>query len=500
MDLQKEISALSPDRRQLLALLLLESDGNRAALPSAIRRRHVASVEVSFAQQRLWFLHKLNPWKATYNTPAALKITGDLNVEILEKVFTFLVARHEALRLVFREEKGRIYQLVREPFAVGIELVNLSASSAAENASQAEKLLLKDIETPFDLEGGPLFRVHLYKLGDKENILLLNMHHIISDGWSLGVIIKELALLYRSFLLGDSPSLPGLEIQYPDFADWERKMVETPAWRAQLEFWKKTLSEPVESLKFPAALKANGNSRESVETSSILLRAPLVGEIRHVCAVEHYTLYTFLLTAFQVLLYHYTGQKKFVIGSPVANRCRAETEDLIGCFINPLAIRARLDGNLSFGELLTENRRTVLDAFDNQEIPFEIVLDSIRRARNEPQNRLFNVWFVLQNAPLSEFELPGLKFANYKIPRIASQFDIAMNINETGEEIHCAIDYSARLFAAADIRRMLEHFHNILLAAAGSREVKLREIALKENQPAHLPPAKHDFGEDDFDF
>lgn len=479
---------------------MLESAAEAEASAHRISRRETADAEVSFAQQRLWFLQKLNPSDATYNTPAGLRISGNLRIEILEKVFSFLISRHESLRLVFKEEKGRIFQQIQKPFPVKIIEKNLGEISGAEISPKIEKPVGKDIEIPFNLEAGPLLRVHLYRLGNNEHILLLNMHHIISDGWSLGVIIEEFVTLYKDFSSGKKSSLPELEIQYPDFAVWERKMIESRAWQPQLDYWKKNLSERTGNLKIPSARTSNGNNSKSVETVSILLRAGLVGEIRRICAAEHYTLYTFLLTAFQVLLYRYTGQTNFIIGSPVANRNRVETEGLIGCFINPLAIKLDLDGNLSFDGLLKKTGKTVLEAFDNQEIPFELVLDAIRRERNEPQNRLFNIWFVLQNAPLSEIELPGLKIRNYKIPRIASQFDIAMNINETGEEIHCAIDYSTNLFDSADIRRMLGHFKNILTAAVTSRESKLNEIPLEENPPADSRQVTNKYSEDDFDF
>lgn len=500
MDLQKEISALSFDRQRLLELLL-ESEATGSSRASRIGRRLDAEpAEVSFAQQRLWFLQKLNPSETAYNTPAALRVAGDLRREILQKVFDFLIVRHEALRLVFREKKGRVLQLAQKPFPVEIIEENLTEIRAPDRDLPVERLVVKDIGTPFDLETGPLFRVHLYRLGVAEHILLLNMHHIISDGWSLGVIIDEFAALYRDFTLGKNPSLPELEIQYPDFAVWEKKMVESPAWRAQLDYWKKHLAGRVESLKIASAATNGARRTGSVETVSILLRAGLTAEIKRVCAAEHFTLYTFLLAGFQLLLYRYTGRKNFIIGSPVANRNRAETERLIGCFINPLAIRAKLDGDLSFGDLLKETEKTVLDAFENQEIPFELILDAIRRERNEPHKRLFNVWFVLQNAPLAELELPALKVSNYKLPRLASQFDIAMNVNETGDEIHCAIDYSTEMFDSAFIRRMLEHFRNILSAAASSRETKLREISLEEVSPVVSARTVAPDDEDDFDF
>lgn len=499
MDLQKEISALSPERRNLLALLV-----EKAAAPSVsarrISRRNADKAEVSFAQQRLWFLQKLNPSNAAHNTPAALHIFGDLNIEVLEKVFTFLVSRHEALRLFFREEKGRIFQLVKEPFAAGIAFEDFSETPARERDSIIENRVSKDIAAPFALDECPLFRVHLYRLAADEFVLLLNMHHIISDGWSLGVIIDEFAALYESFLLGKKVPLAELEIQYPDFAAWERTMVESGAWSAQLEYWKKNLAGRAGGVKLPFAANRNRKNLNPVETASMILRADIVGKIRKICHAERCSLYTLLLAAFNVLLYRYSGQKKFLIGSPVANRNRAETEKLIGCFINPLAIGATLDGEMTFAELLAQTAKTALDAFDNQNIPFERVLDAIRRERRDSQKRLFNVWFVLQNAPLSEMNLPGLKIANYKLPRIAPQFDIAMNISETGDEIHCAVEYSTAALDAVDARRLLENFKNILTAAAGSLDVKLEEISLDDVQPDVQARAASQYSEDDFDF
>ncbi|MCD9188133.1 MAG: condensation domain-containing protein [Pyrinomonadaceae bacterium] len=496
-DLQKEISGLTPERRNLLALII-KRDAEAAASAQKIERREKAEPEVSFAQQRLWFLQKLDPENPVYNTPAAIKIDGDLNVEILEKVFNHIVLRHEILRTVFKEENGKVVQRLHPGASVEILKTDLEDFEKRENC--ADELINKDIRIPFATDKFPLFRIHLYRLNRDQHILLLNMHHIISDGWSLGVIIDEFVRLYADHNSGRGSSLPPLEIQYADFAFWERKMIESKIWQTQLEFWKNALSEPVGSVKFPPSKKSNEHKTDRVGTVSLILRAELTSEIRRVCAAEHYTLYMYLLSAFQTLLYRYSGQRKFLIGSPVANRNRTETENLIGCFINPLAVRATPEGNQTFGELLKQTRKTVLDSFANQEIPFELVLDSIRRQRNEPQTRLFNVWFVLQNAPLSEVELPHLTISNYQLPRLAAQFDIALNINEIGEEIHCSIDFAADRFDDGEIVEMLEHFRNILAETVENRDLKLNGINLEKKTQKESAKSVVPIDEDTFDF
>lgn len=496
-DLQKEISGLTPERKNLLALII-KRDAEAAASAQKIERRERAESEVSFAQQRLWFLQKLDPENPAYNTPAAIRIDGDLNVAVLEKVFKFIVSRHEILRTEFKEINGKIIQRLHPE--IDVEIIKTDLEHSTEKDKRADELINKDIRIAFAPDKIPLFRIHLYRLNHNRHILMLNLHHIIFDGWSLGVMIDELVRLYSDFYAGRESSLPPLEIQYADFAFWERMMIETKIWQRQLEFWKNALSEPVESVKFPHSGKSNENRTDRVNTVSMILRADLVNEIRRVCAGEHYTLYMYLLSAFQALLYRYGGQRKFLIGSPVANRNRAETENLIGCFINPLAIKANIEGNQTFGELLKQTRRTVLDAFANQEIPFELVLDSIRRQRNEPQTRLFNVWFVLQNAPLSEIELPHLTFSNYKIPRIAAQFDIALNINELGEEIHCSIDFAADKFDDDEVVRMLEHFKNLSAETAENRDLTLNRINLEKETQKESAKTPVPIDEDAFDF
>lgn len=479
MDLYKEIEALSLEQKDLLSLLVKQEIEAKISGHSIIpsRKENETRTELSFAQQRLWFLQKLKPADATYNTPVGLRIQGCLDITILEKVFDFLVSRHETLRLSFQELNGKTFQVVEKSDKTKIEKIDLTKIPQEERNEHLQASVRNKINTCFDLAKTPLFRVYLYIMNEDNYVLLINMHHIISDGWSLGVLVQELTTLYMDFLTNKTTALPKLDIQYPDFALWEREMLSSKAWENQLNYWKNVLGTPTPSLKL---VNGKNSISNEVKTEIKVLRAELVSDIKKVCIKKHLTLYMYLLAAFQILLNRYTGQEDIIVGSPVANRNRSETEGLIGCFINPLAIRINLDRKSKIDNFLKQVRQTVLDAFDNQNVPFEIVLDSIRLSRKNFNDKLFNVWFVLQNAPLSDINLPNLKVSNFKIERIASQFDIAFNLIEVGEEIFCSIDYSVSLFTLENIQTMLGHYKKILEQMTEDQNRKISEIVLEE--------------------
>lgn len=416
----------------------------------------------SGAQKRLWFLEQLEPGKPVYNLPAAYRLTGLLDVPALERSLQEIIRRHEILRTTFAELEGQPFQVIAAEPAVNLTVVDLSHVPQAERDAEARCLMLEDVQQPFNLSRGPLLRTTLLRLSDTSHILLLTMHHAISDEWSIGVFNHELASLYEAFCAGVSPSLPGLPIQYADFALWQRGYLNGDALATQLAYWKQQLGADRPMLELPA-----DHPRPPVKTFrgghlTCMLPQALSEALTALSRKENSTLFMTLLTAFNVLLYRYTGQIDVIIGSPIANRNQAAIEGLIGFFVNTLVMRTDLSGDPAFREALQRVRETTLGAYANQDVPFEKLVEELRVERDPSYNPLFQIMFSLQNAKQTELSLPGLDVTASYLESETAKFDLLVSLTETEQGLEGVWEYRTDLFDASTIARMMGHFQVLL--------------------------------------
>ncbi|RMF30995.1 MAG: non-ribosomal peptide synthetase, partial [Chloroflexi bacterium] len=388
---------------------------------------------LSFAQQRLWFLDQLEPGNLLYNLPLAVRLSGRLDVEALERSLSEIVRRHEVLRTTFASVGGKPRQVIAPPKPLPLPLVDLTGLPEARREAEVQRLAQEEARRPFDLAHGPLLRVQLLKLDDEEHVVLVTMHHIVSDGWSMGVFVREIAALYAAFAAGEPSPLPELPIQYADFAAWQRKWLQGETLEKQLAYWKEQLSGSPPVLELPT-----DRPRPSVQTSrgasfAFALPQDLSQAIQALSQEEGVTLFMTLLAAFQTLLYRYTGQEDICVGTPIANRNRPEIEGLIGFFVNTLVLRTDLSGNPRFTELLKRVREVALGAYAHQDLPFEMLVEALQPQRDMSHSPLFQVMFVLQNVPLEALELPDLTLRPVDVDRGTATFDLTLSMAEGPE-------------------------------------------------------------------
>ncbi|WP_163787320.1 non-ribosomal peptide synthetase, partial [Myxococcus vastator] len=457
------------------ALGLGQARGQRPALERVERE---GALPVSFAQQRLWLLEQLHPGRAVYNVPLALRLRGSLHVEALRRTFAEIVSRHEALRTTFLLRDGQPLQQIH-PAPAGWELPveDLSALEATERETTARRRLDEEARRPFELATGPLLRTGLLRLGLDEHVLVLTMHHIVSDGWSLGVLVREAAALYSAFVQARPSPLPPLPVQYAEFAVWHRQQMEAEGLGARLDALRASLQGA------PALELATDFPRPTTRsfrggTHAFSLPAPLVAALEKVGRENGATLFMVLLAAYESLLARYSGQDDFCIGTPTAHRARPEFEQLIGFFVNTLVLRARLGGGPTFTDLVGRVREAALTAFAHQDVPFDRLVEALGGARDPGRSPLFQAMFVLQNAPLQAPALPGLRVDLLPCTTGTSKFDLTLSFLERDGALDGQLEYSLELFEPATARRMVEHLRVLLEAAARDPRCRVSELSL----------------------
>lgn len=390
--------------------------------------------------------------------------------------------RHEVLRTTFVVTEGQLVQVIRPTLKISLPILDLSHLPQAERETQARRLTTQAAQHLFNLSTGPLLQVKLLRLEQTEYILTLNMHHIVSDGWSIGVLIQEIAALYTAFASNQPSPLPQLTIQYADFAYWQRKWLQGEVLERQLSYWRQQL-DGISMLNLPTdrprpAVQTYQGARRSLQFSKSLSDALLA-----LAQQEGVTLFIALLTAFKILLYRYTQQEDIAIGSPIANRNRSEIEGLIGFFVNSLVLRTDLSGNPTFRELLSRVKEVALGAYAHQDLPFEKLVEELHPERNLNQNPLFQVVFALQNTPMSQLELPGLTLNPIQFDTETTRFDLEFHLWEpkvqnglwidSSEGISGFVIYSTDLFDEATISQMLRHFHILLEGIVANPEQRI---------------------------
>ncbi|RKH54663.1 amino acid adenylation domain-containing protein, partial [Corallococcus llansteffanensis] len=467
----------------------IDAAGKKDVLPALTRTREPRTepLELSFAQQRLWFLDQLQPGKATYNMPYALRLAGALDVPALQGAFTELVRRHESLRTTFTRHLGSPRQLIHPPSAWVLPVQDLSALPTAEREARALELALAGAQRPFHLGTGPLLRTELLKLSDTEHVLLVCMHHIVSDGWSMGVLVREMATLYEAFTQGLPSPLPELRVQYADFAAWQREWLQGSALQAQLDYWSQQLAG-VPTLELPTDKPRPALHSNRGASHAFRLPASLSASLRQLAQDSDTTLFMVLLSAFQVLLARYSGQDDISVGSPIANRTDRELEPLIGFFVNTLVLRSRLDGDPRFTEVLARVKEASLGAFAHQDVPFEQLVETLGVVRDLGRTPLFQVVFSLQSAPTQPPALAGVRTERLLARNDTSKFDLALTMTERAGPLEAQLEYCADLFEPASMERLAGHFQALLEGIVENPRRLLSQ--LPPEGPLQLPPLR----------
>jgi amino acid adenylation domain-containing protein len=432
--------------------------------------REGVPLPLSFAQQRLWFLDEFEPGSTEYVIPLAVRLRGELDLEALSRAMTALVARHEALRTTFEGVDGRGIQVVHPPQQVFVPLLDLAELPEQDRQAELDRVLAQESLRPFDLSEGPLLRPQLVRVSSQEHVLVLTMHHIVTDGWSGGVIMNDLGELYQAECNGVPPDLPALPVQYADFAAWQRERLSGTALDDELTYWRTQL-DGVSPLELPT-----DRSRPAVHTQSGALldfdiSADLVARLRKLSRREGATLFMTLVAATQVLLHRWSGQNDVAVGTVVSGRGHTDLERLVGFFVNTLVLRSTVDGDQTFAAFLATIRETVLDAFAHQEVPFERVVDAVQPERDPSRPPLFQAMVVLQNTPNLAAELSGLEAEDVDTPLVNASVDLTIEFHELdNDDLYAALTYNTDLFDASTIKRMARHLQVLLERIAAEPE------------------------------
>ena len=432
----------------------------------------------SFVQQSLWYLQQFDEANTTYNMPIALEMEGSLNIEGLQFSLTKLVARHESLRTIFQENKEQIVQIITPARDVKLPIIDLTQQSKEAQKTAVTNHITQELNQPFDLSRGPLLRATLLKLSPSSHILLLTVHHIVADGWSISVMVQDIAATYSAFTQGNKRDLPDLPIQYADFSYWQQNQLNNDRLAQLLAYWTQQLAGVPPLLELPIAQPRPPALTFRGEMHTFEIPADLTRQLKALSHEAGTTLFMTLLAAFATLLYRYSSQTDIVIGSPVANRNRHEFETLVGFFVNTIVMRLDLSNTPRFIELLNQTRQVALDAYTHQEMPFEKLVEALQPERNLTHMPIFQTMFILQNNALESFELPGL-FANpVSIERNTAKFDLTLEIVDDREKLHGAFEYNSDLFRRESIERMGAHWQNLLAAIVRRPDTPVSRLPL----------------------
>jgi non-ribosomal peptide synthetase component F len=459
-----------------LATVLAE--GGELTAPPLVPSDRTQALPLSFAQQRLWFLDQLERNNAFYNIPAAVRLSGPLNIAALERTFTEITRRHEALRTSFITVDGEARQQIIAPATFKLPLIDLTTMPVDSRSAEAERLARAEAATPFDLSAGELLRVTVLRVAAEEHMVLLTMHHIVSDGWSMGVLIKEVGTLYQAYSEGQESPLEELGIQYGDYARWQREWLQGEVLEEHLSYWREQLAElPVLELPTDHMRPAVQSYRGSHHHFTIPLE--VTQQLRELSRQEGATLFMVLLAAFQLLLSRYSHQEDIVVGTIVAGRNRAETENLIGFFINQLVLRTDLSGGPTFKELVKRVREVCLGAYANQDVPFDKLVEELEPDRDPSRSPLVQVFFGLQNGPELTLELPELTLSYINPGLEAVRYDLTLWVVEENGSLSARWTYNTDLFDSSTVERMAARFEALLHSVVAKREARLMELNMQ---------------------
>jgi amino acid adenylation domain-containing protein len=476
----EKLASLSKDRAQLLKLLLesnCKGEQQIQPYPRAARGLRVLAPP-SWAQERLWLLDQLEGGSPAYHIMAVLRLRGSLDKEGLRKALDTLLERHEVLRTVLVSIDGNPTQEIGAASRFSLELVDLSGYSDSERNAQIETQKLEEARAEFNLAVGPLIRARLLRLGAEEHLLLLAMHHIISDGWSIGVLIRELAALYAPYREGRDNPVPPLPIQYADYAQWQREPQQAESLNEQLSYWRAHLQGAAPQLEFPTDRSRPPVQSHRGDSIELLLDAGLCTDLKALAQRHQLTLFMVLYAAWAILLLRLSGQKDIVVGTPTANRQLPELEGLIGFFVNTLVLRLQVRSDAQLSELLQQAKEVTLGAFEHQDVPFERIVEALQPQRSPSRHPIFQVMLVLQNTPKSELCLPGLTVTLEDGVTETSMFDVLLSLEERNGAMAANITYATDLFDRATIERWLASFKVLLQGMTEHPDWRIDELPI----------------------
>ncbi|GGA41733.1 hypothetical protein GCM10010981_33430 [Dyella nitratireducens] len=429
------------------------------------------ALPLSFAQQRLWFLDQFESQRGVYNIPAAVRLSGNLDVDALERTLNEIVRRHEALRTSFVLAGDAPVQVIAPTLSLPLDVVDVSET-------QARLLMQDEASQPFDLSTGPLIRFRLIRLAAQEHILLFTVHHIVSDGWSMGVVVREMAALYPAFMQGRPSPLPDLPIHYADFATWQRQWLSGDVLERQRDYWKRRLAGSPGLLALPTDRPRPPSPSYAGSTVPMAVPAALVSRLQTLGSATQSTLFMVLCAAFNVLLARYANQTDICIGTPIANRHRADIEELIGFFVNTLVLRTQVDLADDFHALLRQVHQHTLDAYAHQDVPFEQLVEVLQPERNTSYAPLFQVMLTLHNTPMDELALPGLSMSVVGSESVTAKFDLSLSLMESKDGLQGYFEYSTDLFDPSTIERMRNHLVRLLQMIVAEPNTAVGDLAM----------------------
>ncbi|MFZ5515900.1 MAG: non-ribosomal peptide synthetase [Candidatus Zhuqueibacterota bacterium] len=474
----EQLKNLSPEKRELLELLLREKGVDLTESHIVSLGRDTDEFPLSFGQQRLWFLDQLEPGSPLYNNPAAVYLKGPLNTDALENALKEMVDRHEVLRTVFSTRDEKPVQVILNEMPLDWMKLDLRHLTRSGQNEELVRLAKEQAQQPFDLSTGPLFRVGLLQLEDAKHLVLLTMHHVVSDAWSLTIFIREIALLYEAFCDGKKSPLPALKVQYADYASWQHKWLQGKKFEEHLEYWRQKLADIPPLLNLTTDYPRPSFQTFNGKKIPFTLSRGLTESLEKLAKQEDATLFMVLLAGLNVLLNRYTHQDDIAVGTPIANRNRVETESIIGFFINTLVMRTDLSGNPTVRELIRRMRDVALGAYANQDMPFELLVEKLQPERDMSRSPFFQVMFNLMNAPAHELKLPNIVFEPAEMDSETAKFDLTIDMLEDENGKNGWFIYNTDLFAEETIKRMASHYMNILEDMVRQPDTRIRSLRL----------------------
>jgi len=438
---------------------------------------------LSYSQQRLWFLDRLKPNDPSYNIPTVLRLKGSLKIEFIEKALNLIIDKHEILRTSFNENNGKPFQKITSSLKIAVNKVKIDEISTEHKIAELKDIIRRKSVIPFNLEELPLIRCELYELEDDDYVLFLLVHHIISDGWSLSIIVKEFVNIYVSLLEKRDPELKELDIQFADYAKWQKMSFEKDNFTEQLGYWKSELKDAPPLLELPydkpkPNIQTNNSKRVSLE-----IEADLIEKLIVITRSENSTLFMTMLSIFQIVLSKYSNMNDIVVGTPIAGRTSRQIEDLVGFFVNNLAIRTKIDGNISFRDFLNQTRDKTIAAFANQVLPFDKIVEELQPVRDLSHQPIFQVMFVFQNIPFDNNDLGNLKILPFDIEAQTTNFDLTVTLQENDNKVSGALEYNSDLFEESTMVRFAEHLKLITKTITIDPDIEIEDIlVLTDNE------------------
>ena len=499
-DLQQKLKQLSPEKRALLLKKLQLKEKIKKQTLVIPKRANVDELPMSEAQKRLWFLQQLEPNSPFYNIPAAIQMKGKIVVHVLQQAINKVVERHEILRASYSVSQNQPVQNICSMLDVSIGIIDISEHPQLKQEELIHDLANKEAQIPFDLSLGSLIRASLIRLDDSDHVLLFTLHHIVADGWSVPILINEMALLYQSILDKTTSPLVELDIQYPDYAAWHKNWLQEYIEENQLQFWKIKLEGMPGLLELPY-----DKPRPPVQTYSgqhfyFEIPSKLAAPLKELAAKESVTPFIAFLTAYQLLLHRISGQDEFGVGIPVANRSQTQVQKLIGFFVNTLVLRTNCGGDPTFEELLKRVEKTSLEAYEHQDVPFEQLVEHLNVPRDLSRHPLFQVMFVLQNIASGETKLSNLSLTHIRTKERISKFDLTLNMTETAKGLYIGYEYASDLFDANDIEKLNSYYIRFIEYILNHPKAYLSEIPILDEkeliQVKKWNDTKHEYPKD----